>query len=186
MRKIPVFLAALAFASAAMAQSSANFEIKAQAFNAGGQPPAVTSADFQVALGAIGDGATAFSLGSASFGMDGGFSASFPPPGEVAPACSGLTPEDCLLFTSKTVLTWPPERSTGAYNLYRDTLTSITPGFGACEQFDLPGETATDLDVPAVGTGFFYLVTAENCLEEEGTKGFQSNLTERANLAPCP
>jgi hypothetical protein len=47
-------------------------------------------------------------------------------------------------------------------------------------------ETTTDPDVPSVTTGYFYLVTADNRLDEEGTKGFRSNGTERGNPAPCP
>ena len=159
-----------------MAQSSADFEIRAQAFNAGGQPPAVASANFEIRLGAIGDSVAGLSLVSASFGLDSGFGLSFLPPGEVTG----------VLFSDDVTLVWNPEKSTGAYNLYRSLLSGITPGFGACEQPDLPGETATDADVPAVGTGFFYLVTAENILAEEGTKGFQSSSVERANAAPCP
>lgn len=100
----------------------------------------------------------------------------FPPPGEVTG----------VLFTDPNLLAWDVERSARAYNLYRDSLASISPGFGTCEQSMLLGETATDMDLPAVGTGFFYLVTAKNFLDEEGTKGFQSNGAERTNAAPCP
>jgi hypothetical protein len=159
-----------------MAQSSANFEIKAQALNAGGQPVTVGSADFQIRLGSIGDSLAAVALGSASFGLDSGFGLSFSPPGEV----TGVR------FDDHVTLAWNPEKSTGAYNLYRNLLSAISPGFGACNQSNLPAETATDADVPGAGTGFFYLVTAENVLDEEGTKGFQSSTVERANAAPCP
>ena len=76
------------------------------------------------------------------------------------------------------------DTSTGVYNLYRDPLSSLSGlGFGACQQLDLPTETATDVDVPSAGVGFFYLVTAENRLAEEGTKGFRSNGIERGNAA---
>lgn len=176
MRKELILLAVLASASASMAQSSANFEVKAQAFNAGGQPVTATSADFQIRLGSIGDSLAAASLVSASFGVDSGFGLSFSPPGEV----TGVH------FSDDVTLAWTPEKSTGAYNLYRNLLSAISPGFGACEQSNLPGETAIDADLPGAGTGFFYLVTAENVLAEEGTKGFQSSNVERANAAPCP
>ena len=176
MRKAPILFAALAFASVAMAQSSADFEIRAQAFNAGSQPVAVTSASFQIRLGSIGDSIAGGTVGSASFGVDSGFGMSFAPPGEVK----------TLLFTDHVTLAWSPDKSTGVYNLYRNLLSAIAPGFGACSQPDLPGETATDAEVPGAGTGFFYLVTAENVLAEEGTKGFQSSAVERANAAPCP
>jgi hypothetical protein len=176
MRKRSILLAAFASASAAMAQSSASFEIKAQAFNAGGQPATVASADFQIRLGSLGDSLAAVSLGSASFGVDSGFGLSFSPPGEV----TGVR------FDDHVTLAWNPEKSTGAYNLYRNLLSAISPGFGACSQSNLPGETASDADLPGAGAGFFYLVTAENVLAEEGTKGFQSSNVERANAAPCP
>jgi len=176
MKKAPILLAALACAGVAMAQSSANFEVKAQAFNAGGHPVTVTSAAFQIRLGSIGESLAAGSLGSASFAVDSGFGLSFSPPGEV----TGFH------FNDKVTPAWNPEKSTGLYNLYRNLLSSISPGFGLCEQPNLPGETATDAVVPGAGTGFFYLVTAENLLAEEGTKGFQSSNVQRANAAPCP
>jgi hypothetical protein len=175
-RKASILLVVLSSASVARAQSSASFEIKAQAFNAGGQPVSVASADFQIRLGSIGEGVAAVSLGSASFGLDSGFGLSFSPPGEV----TGLR------FNDHVTLAWNPEKATGAYNLYRNLLSALSPGFGACQQPDLSDEAATDADVPGAGTGFFYLVTAENVLAEEGTKGFQSSNVERANAAPCP
>jgi len=176
MKKAPILFAALAAAGVAMAQSSANFEIRAQAFNAGGQPVSVTSAAFQIKLGSIGESGAGVSLGSASFGVDSGFGLSFSPPGEV----TGIH------FNDDVTLAWNPEKASDFYNLYRNVLSGIAPGFGLCQQPDLPGETATDADVPGAGTGFFYLVTAENVLNEEGTKGFQSSNVERANAAPCP
>ena len=176
MRKTPILLAAVVSASVAMAQSSASFEIKAQTFNAGGQPVSIASAAFQIKLGSIGDSVAAVSLGSASFGVDSGFGLSFSPPGEV----TGVR------FDDHATLAWNPEKSTGAYNLYRNLLSAISPGFGACNQSNLPGETATDAALPNAGAGFFYLVTAENVLAEEGTKGFQSSGVQRANAAPCP
>src|SRR5262245_47296581 len=145
LRKTPILLACLAGASVAMAQSSANFEIKAQAFNAGGQPVSVGSADFQIRLGSIGDSVAATSLGSASFGLDSGFGLSFSPPGEV----TGIRFED------HATLAWNPEKSTGRYNLYRSALSGIAPGFGACQQPNLPAEPATDANLPTAGAASF-------------------------------
>jgi hypothetical protein len=74
----------------------------------------------------------------------------------------------------------------GTYNLYRDLMSNLVGlGFGDCQQQDLPTSTTTDDDALAVGDGFFYLVTAENKLAEEGTKGSQSNGSEREGNA-CP
>jgi len=74
----------------------------------------------------------------------------------------------------------------GAYNLYRDTLGSLSGlGYGACERQGLATNSATDSDAPASGGGFFYLVTAKNPLREEGTKGSDSDGLERTGTA-CP
>jgi len=49
----------------------------------------------------------------------------------------------------------------------------------------LAGENATDASIPAAATGYFYLVTAENRLAEEGTKGSNSTGGERlGNVCP--
>jgi hypothetical protein len=112
-----------------------------------------------------------------SYKIGGGFVAPYPPPGEV----SGL------VFSDNQTLVWDPEPSTGIYNLYRDLISSVTGlGYGSCEQQDLPNETAVDPGLPPGDDGYFYLVTVENLLAEEGTKGFATNTTERANPAPCP
>ena len=43
------------------------------------------------------------------------------------------------------------------------------------------------LDVPGSGdAGFLYLVTAENALDEEGSKGSDSAGVPRGNPVPCP
>ena len=65
---------------------------------------------------------------------------------------------------------WDPDKSVGDYNLYRSTLGNVSGG-GSCLQQDIADETTTDNDPVPVGNGFFYLVTAENRLDEEGTKG---------------
>ncbi len=88
----------------------------------------------------------------------------------------------CLVFTDSETLTWPAEQSAGVYNLYRD---DTSDGFGNCEEQDIAGTTTTDSSTPTTANTFFYLVTAENRLDEEGTKGFQSSGTERLGTA-CP
>ncbi len=135
------------------------------------------SASFQITLDAIGDAAVAKGLTSTSFQLDGGFVTGYPPPGEVLG----------LQFTHPTTLEWNPEGSVGTYSLYRDLLSSLSAlGYGMCLEPFLLAETTTDTDVPTTpGTGFFYLVTAENKLAEAGTKGFHSDTTERMGLA-CP
>ena len=91
-----------------------------------------------------------------------------------------------LVFEDKDTLAWEPEKSVGDYNLYRDRVSDLAGlGYGTCEQWDLADETATDTDPVPAGDGFFYLVTAENRLDEEGTKGTDGAGTRRkGNVCP--
>ena len=170
---------ALVLATASIAQESPSYKLKEHVFNAGGNPDGgavLVSAGFHVKLDAVGEAVSGSSLGSPSYHMDGGFVLAYPPPGEVRN----------LRFSNKTTLLWDPERSAGYYDIYRDLLSTLPGNFGACLQHDIAAETAVDAGTPGVGTGYFHLVTAENRLDEEGTKGFRSNGTERGNPAPCP
>ncbi len=179
MKTIAFLLSGLLLAGTALAQESPSFKLKEHVFNAGGHPEAgavLTSASFKISLDAIGEDVTGSSLSSASFHMDGGFGTAYPPPGEV----TGLR------FTDKTTLVWDPEKSVGIYNLYRDLISNLIGlGFGNCQQQDLAAATATDADAVPLNDGFSYLATAENRLDEEGTKGSQSDATERQGTA-CP
>jgi hypothetical protein len=108
--------------------------------------------------------------------MEASFGNAYPPPGEV----TGLQ------FTDATTLAWSPEHSAGSYNVYRDALTALTGGgYGTCWEQETPAATVTDADPVPAGNGFFYLVTAENRLGEEGTKGRDSDDALRGGDA-CP
>ena len=109
--------------------------------------------------------------------MEGGFGSTYPPPGEV----SGLR------FVDGSILAWDPEWSAGKYNLYRDLLGNLSGlGFGGCEQPGLTGTTVADATpMPPPGDGHFFLVTVENRLAEEGTKGFRTDGAERLGSV-CP
>ncbi|HXV62500.1 MAG TPA: hypothetical protein VEK15_17505 [Vicinamibacteria bacterium] len=169
----------------ALAASSPSFVLDEHAFNSGGLPdggPIPSSGvGFRVTLVSIGGGLAHLDLASASFALDSSFSTAYPPPSDVL----GVE------FTSGTDLAWDPQRSM-VYNVYRDLISNLIGlGFGSClapAERALP--IAADSSVPAVGDGYFYLVTAENRLDEEGTKGFQAMGgipgAERANAAPCP
>ena len=77
--------------------------------------------------------------------------------------------------------------------------TSKPAGYRACYFFfccllpefrdDLdPNRTDTalnDLEEPATGEGFFYLVTSETASGQEGSLGVATG-TERSNFTPCP
>jgi hypothetical protein len=169
----------LLWAAPALAQTSTSYRLTEAVVNAGGHPAQGTvlaSAGYRISLDAIGDGVLGDGLESASYRLDGGFIAAYPPPGEV----SGNR------FASKTQLLWSPERSVGTYHAYRNTLASLPGAFGTCLASEVLTTSLTEVAVPVVGTGFFYLVTAKNRLDEEGTKGRQSNGAVRPNSIPCP
>lgn len=180
MKRVMV-LAGLLMAGAASAQESASFQVTEYTFNGGGVPAAGTvpsSSSFQMTLASTGEDTSEMTLESPSFGLAAGFGSSYLPPGEVAD----------LRFSDDETMTWDMEPSAGLYNLYRGLMSSITSGFGSCEQQGLGSPTATDTDAVPPDDGYFYLVTAVNLLDEEGTKGFQSGGTQRANLPgdACP
>ena len=183
----PVVSAALVVAlgatltGSALAQESAHFRLREWAFNAGGDPLAgqhAASAHYGITLDSVGDAVAAARLASLSFRMDGGFVPAYPPPGEVR----GLR-----LRVDRATLDFDPERSAGSYNLYRDLLTTLSGGgTGACLQYGLQETTAIDASTPPGGNGWFYLVTVENRLSEEGAKGSRSDGSPRPNPVPCP
>lgn len=161
-------------------QESASYRMTEHAFNAGGHPAEGTtpaSASYRMSLEALGDPATAIESTAPSYRMDAGFTSAYPPPGEVWG----------LRFTDRDTLRWDPERSIGRYNLYRDLLSNLLGGsYGNCEQQDLTDETAIDAAVPPLFEGYFYLVTAQNRLDEEGALGEDGGGAERPNMTPCP
>ena len=166
--------------AAAQAQQSASFKLQEFAINNGGHPAdglTLASASFRLSFGALGEGFSAAGLSSPARRMDACFVATYAPPGEV----------ENLRLSDATTLNWDPERSVGRYNLYRGLLSAFPGGtYGSCQQSAIIGETATDAANPVSGQGFFYIVTAENRLAEEGTKGFDSSGSELPNPAPCP
>jgi hypothetical protein len=178
-RPIGVFATLLFITTVTLAQQSASYKLAEHTFNAASHPSGGTvlgSASYRVRLDAIGDAVAGMSLASASFRADGGFVARYPAPTEVAG----------LRFVNKTSLAWNAERSAGVYNLYRDVVSTLPVSFGACWQTSIPGTSTSDAEVPSIGTALFYLVTAENRLGEEGTKGYSSSGAQRPNSAPCP
>jgi hypothetical protein len=161
-------------------QASANFKLYEHTLNAAGNPAGGTvlaSSNFRITLDALGQGIMGPGLASTSWRMDAGFVSGYPPPGEVTGVRFGA---------DHITLTWNPEMSVGTYDLYRGVARVFLPDFGSCDQYGLTSETAADSDVPSVGSGFFYLVTARNRLREEGTKGLYASGTERPNPIPCP
>ncbi|MDQ7006720.1 MAG: hypothetical protein Q9Q40_05775 [Acidobacteriota bacterium] len=162
-----------------LAQQSASYRLEEHVVNLGGRPDdgvTASSAGFRISLDSFGEAAVRAGLVSSSFRVDGSFAGAYPPPGEVPG----------LRLTDSTTLVWDAEKSVGVYNVYRDALAALSGGgYGTCWRQDLPEATTTDPDVPGSGGGFFYLVTAENRLDEEGTKGSDSGGAPRGGLA-CP
>ena len=164
----------------AFAQQSASFKVTEHVLNAGGHPSGgvvMTSTSFKISLDALGGSVVQGGMTSASFRMDASFVSAYPSPGEV----TGLR------FSTQQMLRWDAETSRGVYNLYRDLVSNLPNlGYGFCEQTGLGDEMTTDFDVPLAGDAFFYLITAENRLGEEGTKGLKADgVTERLGVT-CP
>ncbi len=160
------------------AQQSPSFRISDHGFSNGGNPAAginPESASFKVSLSSIGEPFASVGLASISFHTDTGFGSAYLPPGEVLG----------LQFLDADTLDWNGAPSATHFNLYRDALGAL-PAYGTCLQPDLPSSTADDTDLPLSGSGFFYLVTARNRLDEEGTLGQDSTGLPRPNTGPCP
>jgi hypothetical protein len=171
------FLALCVVARGTPAQTSTNYQNQEHAVNAGGNPaPTLTSTNYSVTLSSIGDSLSGTGMSSSGYSMDGGFPAPYPPPGEVLN----------LQFTSKTTMSWNPEVSVGTYSVYRGLVSGLSSGCGTCLAQGLTSTQATDAEIPSAGQCFFYLITAENRLAEEGTMGKRSDGTPRVNTAPCP
>ncbi len=178
---VAAFLLAVAVASLAppdaRAQVSAGFQNRENVFNAGAAPaPILSSPNYELTLASIGDGLVAAGMSADGYRMDGGFGLSYPPPADV----------QNLRFTSKTAFAWDAELSVGSYNVYRGLLASLPSGYGSCFAHGLTTPQGTDAAAPPSGEGYFYLVTAENRIAEEGTMGSDSIGTPRPNTAPCP
>lgn len=181
MRKIVFGITLLLFSTAPLlAQQSVNYKLEEHTFNNGGNPDdgvILTSGSYKMTLDAIGDTvAASLTLSGTSFNSEAGFVEAYPPPGEVI----------TLNWSDKTTLNWTPEKSVGSYCLYRGFLSNLSGlGYGNCHQQDITGSTTTDNQVPATGTGYFYLVTARNRISEEGIKGYDAGSTERSGTF-CP
>jgi hypothetical protein len=169
------------FVPAVWAQSGPGYRLSNCVFNQGGHPlqgASATSPSFLLRPAAIGESIVAVGLASPSYRLDAGFGGAFVPPGEV----QGLR-----IRADRTTLEWSATGANIKYDLYRDLLTNLAGRqYGNCLQGHIPGVTFSDASVPPARDGFFYLVTAEDRLGEEGTKGWDSTGARRANNAPCP
>ncbi len=170
----------LAFPLSVLSQTSPGYQNQEHVVNSGGSPAggaALTSTNYRITLSSIGEGLTATGMSSSGYTMDGGFTSPYPPPGEVLD----------LRFANATTLGWDAEPSVGSYDVYRGMVAELHTGsYGTCLTQGLTVRQASDSEVPTAGQCFFYLVTAENRLTEEGTLGNDSSGTPRPNTSPCP
>ena len=161
-----LFLSALA-AGPILAQSSTHYRLDPGAFNAGGHPAqgvTMESASYRISLDSLAEDVVSVNLASGSYQVDSGWAPAYRPPGLV----------EGLRFVSKDTLEWDPATGVRSYNLYRDKLRYLDD-YGICREQNLTSTTAYDPESADPGVALFYLVTAENSLNEEGGKGSNSD-----------
>jgi hypothetical protein len=92
-----------------------------------------------------------------------------------------------LSWDSDILMVWDAEPEAAEYHVYRDLLSNLSlASFGQCRDGQDADRTDTqwiDLDEPAPGQAFFYLVTADTG-SEEGSLGFATS-AERSNFGTC-
>jgi len=166
-----------------LAQQSASFALEGTTLNEAGRPENGTlaqSGSFQITLDAVGEALPAFDAVSASFNLSGGVVGAYAPSAEVQAlgfvSAGGAAP----------ALAWAPLPTAVRYDVYRGATGSLPGSFGACLASNLASTSYNDAAAPLPKTGFFYLVTGENRLGEEGTKGYQSNGAVRTAAPACP
>ena len=173
-------VAVAAASCAAVAQTSASYDMKAHVVNEGGHPlqgAILSSGSFRMGLDSVGTGRLRPDHDQRVLFDGGRIRRALPRSGRGHGRQAPRGPPHPRL-----------ERGAGRGALQRLprpgpdaswTLRRVLGGAG-------PATTVTDDASPGTGAGFFYLVTADNTLDEEGTKGFTSAGAQRANLAPCP
>jgi hypothetical protein len=174
-----LLLGSLALASPALAQQSAHYRLSESSLNGGGHPAegvALASTAFRMRVDVVGQGLVAVGSSSMSLRADQGFAAAYPMPGEARG----------LRFDDRQTLRWDAERSAGTYDLYRDAIESLSAGAGSCRASGIRTAEFVDAEEPPAVDGFFYLVTAENRLGDEGSKGNDAWGDPRPNPSPCP
>lgn len=161
-------------------QSSTSYRLPEHLFNAGGRPAQAvvsTSPSFKLSLDSIGEPVAGRSLTGVSYRVDGGVAQAYRPPGEV----NGLE-----FLADQQTIAWDWEPASTTFNVYRGPLTTLPGAYGTCGLSHATDSSWSDATMPSPGTSLFYLVTGENRLGQEGTKGYTSAGAERPNPSPCP
>ena len=176
---VVVLVAGLARTPPGSAQSSVSHRLEGSTFNEGGRPSGglvAQSASHRITLDAVGDLGGGLAASSPSFGLSVGITGAYAPPSEV---------QD-VSFKGPTQFAWPGMPTAVRFNVYRGGTSQLPGTFGSCLAANLTSGGYTDTVTPAARAGFYYLVTGENRLFEEGTKGYQSNGTPRTASPACP
>lgn len=159
-------------------QQSENYVIEGASIQNGVGSAAIQldSGAYGITLSAVGDPLMSDGpLARPGLEAQSGFVSTFSPATEVSD----------LAFSGSGTLVWSPARSAVSYNVYRGALEGLSTSYGSCLSTGIPATTADDPSSPALGSGYFYLVTATNSLDEEGASGFDSGSTPRTPTA-CP
>jgi hypothetical protein len=102
---------------------------------------------------------------------------------------SPLETTELMVSRSGTIatLTWLGQNDgADAFSITRGLLSSLAAGaYGACRAEGVRGTTFPDPDVPAPGTGYFYLVQGQNYDCGEGVLGFTHAGKLRVNTNPA-
>ena len=94
-------------------------------------------------------------------------------------------PIDTVVFVSDHRFVWDPVPGAASYHVYRDDLGSLDyNNFGQCLAPGLLAPLFDDLEVPPLGGGYFYLVSAVTA-GAEGPLGYSANCLKRPNFNPC-
>lgn len=91
-----------------------------------------------------------------------------------------------FLAAALSVSAWDTESSVGSYNLYPAVRSDLAASSGSCLQSGLLTPAGTEASGPGSGVCWYYPVTAENRIQDEGTSGNSSAGTLRPNPPPCP
>ncbi len=162
-----------------VAQQSASYSVESQTLNFGGHPHkgvAGSSPAYRMSSDALGDSVAGVAMSSLSFRLDSGMVSAYAPAGEV----TGLR------FDAQGGMQWDAVLHAVSYQVYRGPLTDLPGGYGSCVAAGITEPAWNDPNAPAAGTGDFYLVTASNRLDEEGSSGVTSAGQSRAPGTPCP
>ncbi|HEX5043614.1 MAG TPA: hypothetical protein VFV75_11950 [Candidatus Polarisedimenticolaceae bacterium] len=91
-------------------------------------------------------------------------------------------------FTSKTAMSWGANVWATEYDLVRGGLSGLPVGPGGGDEVclgQLPGTSGTDAAVPALGTGYWYLVRGQNACTSPGSYGNNGQGMQRVT-STCP